>query len=216
VLFYVYRWIRLDTNTPFYVGKGKGNRFKRVDNRNNYFKNIYNSVPTKVEIFIKELEENQAFNKEIEFINIYKGMGYCEANLTNGGEGLAGMKFSEKHKLNISISSKGKNKGKMPWNHGKQLSEEIRQKIAKKLIGKKASSKTCAKLSQIKYGKKVHSESFKQSLKEKFSKQVLDIKTNKTYKNAKEAAIYNNIPYSTLKAYLNGNIKTNPTPLRYI
>ena len=24
--YYVYEWIRLDTNEPFYVGKGKGNR----------------------------------------------------------------------------------------------------------------------------------------------------------------------------------------------
>lgn len=25
-IYYIYEWIRLDTNEPFYVGKGKGNR----------------------------------------------------------------------------------------------------------------------------------------------------------------------------------------------
>ena len=32
--YYVYEWIRLDTNEPFYVGKGKGIRWKSFDRRN--------------------------------------------------------------------------------------------------------------------------------------------------------------------------------------
>ena len=28
--YYVYEWIRLDSNEPFYVGKGAGNRWKHL------------------------------------------------------------------------------------------------------------------------------------------------------------------------------------------
>ena len=38
--YYIYGYIRLDTNTYFYIGKGKGNRYKRIDIRSLHFKNI--------------------------------------------------------------------------------------------------------------------------------------------------------------------------------
>ena len=41
-IFYVYGYIRLDTNTYFYIGKGKNNRCKRLDNRKQHFMNIFN------------------------------------------------------------------------------------------------------------------------------------------------------------------------------
>lgn len=43
--YYVYEWIRLDTNEPFYVGKGCGNRWKELLNRNNWFLRIVNKIP---------------------------------------------------------------------------------------------------------------------------------------------------------------------------
>lgn len=104
--FYIYRWIRLDTNQPFYVGKGKGNRFKIKNNRSEYFKRILNKVECKTEIFIKNLTEDIAFTKEMEFIKLYKIHSLCEANLTNGGEGCSGMIHSEKSKNKSSVSNK--------------------------------------------------------------------------------------------------------------
>ena len=40
--FYVYGYIRLDTNTYFYIGKGHSNRWLRLDNRKKHFLNILN------------------------------------------------------------------------------------------------------------------------------------------------------------------------------
>lgn len=91
--FYVYRWTRLDNNTPFYVGKGKGNRFKDLKNgRNKYFLNIVNSIPCRVDIVLNKLTEQLAFDMEIKLIKIYKTYGYCEANFTVGGDGCSGYK----------------------------------------------------------------------------------------------------------------------------
>ena len=43
--YYVYIYWRLDINEPFYVGKGKGNRWRNVGltRRSSHFINIFNS-----------------------------------------------------------------------------------------------------------------------------------------------------------------------------
>ena len=87
--FYVYRHIRLDTNTVFYVGKGKDNRAYTKRRRNKYWTNIVNKVGYRVEIVQDKLSEKQAFDKEIKLIAKHKKKGECEANLTLGGEGVS-------------------------------------------------------------------------------------------------------------------------------
>jgi hypothetical protein len=162
--FYIYRYIRLDTNTPFYVGKGKLNRYSVIHNRNKYFKNIYNSVPTEVEIFIENLNEKEALNKEIEFITMYKSMGYCEANLTNGGEGTSGAKISNAHKASIIESNKKR-----------KLTKETKAKISKALKGRKIPKELLPKWSNAQKGRK-HTKEFG----EKISKRQLG-KNNPMY-----------------------------------
>lgn len=102
--FYVYRWIRLDTNTPFYIGKGRGGRAFKTSGRSLYFKRIYYKVPCRVEIFIKDLTEKEAFYKEIEFIKIYRTCGLRLCNITDGGEGVSGYTHSIKSRYKISLS----------------------------------------------------------------------------------------------------------------
>lgn len=107
-VFYIYRWIRLDQNVPFYVGKGTKDRaYQKNKSRNTYFKNIINSVPTEVEIVLGNLTETEAFKKEAEFINLYKKMGYCEANFSNGGEGSSGYHHTKEALKKMSIAKKG-------------------------------------------------------------------------------------------------------------
>ena len=40
--FYVYEYWRLDNNTCFYVGKGKGSRYLSLKGRSKFFLNILN------------------------------------------------------------------------------------------------------------------------------------------------------------------------------
>ena len=64
--YYIYGYIRLDTNTYFYIGKGKGNRCKRIDIRSLHFKNIIKSTECALEILYDNLTEEEAFFYERE------------------------------------------------------------------------------------------------------------------------------------------------------
>jgi len=76
--YYLYQHRRLDTNVIFYIGKGtkksKGNIYHRAytkDSRNNYWLNIVNKTPYKVEI-LEEFEiEKECLLKETELIIKY-------------------------------------------------------------------------------------------------------------------------------------------------
>ena len=64
--YYVYEWIRLDTNEPFYVGKGKGDRWRKLKREgNNHFNNIVNKVSVAVNILHDNLEEEIALGLEV-------------------------------------------------------------------------------------------------------------------------------------------------------
>lgn len=60
--------MRLDTNTYFYIGKGKDNRCLRLDNRKQHFMNILNKVPCVVEILKDNLTEDEALQLEVDII----------------------------------------------------------------------------------------------------------------------------------------------------
>lgn len=118
--FYVYRHIRKDTNTPFYVGKGTRNRAfeKCKSKRGEYWHNIVKKAGYEVEIIMDDLSEEEAFEKEIEFIDMYRGLGYCEANFTDGGEGLSNPTQEVRNKIAKSL-------GQKPFNVYKYETEEL-------------------------------------------------------------------------------------------
>ena len=124
--YYVYMYLRED-GTPYYVGKGKGNRAYKKHRSGMRVK-----VPPKDRIILalKNLTEQQAFDNEREFIKWYgrkdNNTGILR-NLTNGGEGPSGFILSEETKRKIGEASKGRiawNKGKkglqVAWNKGKK------------------------------------------------------------------------------------------------
>ena len=85
--FYVYEWFNVDTKEVFYVGKGRGQRYKNVKQRNSYFINYHNKYKCDVRKVRNKLEENESFKLEIELIKKYKDIGQCKCNLSEGGEG---------------------------------------------------------------------------------------------------------------------------------
>lgn len=135
--YYVYEWIRLDTNEPFYVGKGKGNRWKDL-RRSKYFKNIINKTSVAVNILHDELDEQTAFDLECWYIHEYIfDYGYTLTNLTWGGEGTSP---TEETRKKMSESRRGENNpmyGKSPYeNKTQEEIENYKRKISKSNLGK--------------------------------------------------------------------------------
>ena len=222
--FYVYEHIRLDNNTCFYVGKGKGNRIYKP-NRNNHHDRISNKYGYKVVKIKENLTESQAFRLEKYMIEYYVSTlgygididGYRDysnnkylTNCTWGGEGVSGIQHSEESRRKMSESKKGiklseehklklseSHKGKISCNKGKKLSEEHKKKLGEAHKGIKLSEEHKLKLSESHKGIKF-SEERKLKIGEANSKKVVCITTGKIFNSQSEAAIYYNVAQNNI------------------
>jgi hypothetical protein len=172
-IFYTYIHIRPDTNEPFYVGKGKGNRHKTKSGRNQYWHNIVNKNNGIFEskILFEGLSENEALNKEIEIEKELKDNGYNLVNLAETGKsGPVGVPRTEEHKQSLSKATKGRvspNKGKI---HG-PLSEELKHWKGK---NRPEETKIKQSFSQLNRWKEKGNE-LKQQINKKLNKMVIQI-----------------------------------------
>ena len=122
--YYTYAYLRED-RTPYYIGKGKGNRVYKI-----HQKGI--SVPKDESriIFLKQnLTEEDAFKHEIYMIAVLGrkdlGTGILR-NRSDGGEGASGAVKSEEYKKKKSESMRGENN----HNYGKSFSKEHKKKLS--------------------------------------------------------------------------------------
>ena len=140
---YVYRHIRTDKNQPFYIGVGrKSDGYKRAHQSCKHTrsrrwlgiaKNGY-----EVEILLDGLTDDQAFQKEIEFIALYgradKGTGTL-CNLTDGGDNPAPMfgddNPSKRPEVRAKLSMLGKERERRRRANGltRHVSQETREKL---------------------------------------------------------------------------------------
>lgn len=172
-LFYTYIHIRPDTKEPFYVGKGKGNRYKTKSGRNQYWHNIVNKNNGLFEskILFEGLTEKEALLKEIEVEKELKEKGYNLVNLAKTGNlGPVGVSRTENHKQSLSKATKGRvspNKGKK---HG-PLSEE-----SKYWKGKNRPKNTKMKQSSTQSKRwEENRDMLKQNFRDKVGKKILQI-----------------------------------------
>ena len=129
--FYVYLHRKATTGEVFYVGKGYGKRAWSL-RRGLKWQSIVAKHGFVVEIAQFGLQEWAAFELEISLIAYYGRENLC--NLTDGGEGMSGFKYSDEFKANVSINSQ------------KQfMDSEFREKhskaVALAMTGKKATQK---------------------------------------------------------------------------
>lgn len=182
---YIYDDIKFDYE-PIYIGKGKGIRPKRhltlyKSYNNRFYSKLYSIIKSGIEpiyITIKDnLSEEEAFKYEKYFIKLIGRIekGGTLTNLSDGGEGQSGFKFSEESKEKMSLSRKGdknvmfgkshtnetklkislSNTGRININKGKKLEDIVgidKAAIIKTNLSKKASERTGDKNSM--FGKK--------------------------------------------------------------
>jgi hypothetical protein len=123
--YYLYRYVRLDKNEPFYIGIGtKTNAdinygtYSRANvskKSNVIWKKIKEKSKYQVEILLESDDYDFIKQKEVEFIKLYGridlGTG-CLANMTDGGEGTKNIIVSEKARKLRSSFHKGRKKSK--------------------------------------------------------------------------------------------------------
>jgi biotin operon repressor len=124
----LYRHIRTDKNTPFYIGIGETeNRAYDKKCRTKIWKNIAKKG-YETEILFDDLTWEQACEKEKEFIALYGrrdlGTGTL-VNLTDGGEGTLGYRHTKEAKEKNRLASLGENN---PWYNKKRPDQAEKMK----------------------------------------------------------------------------------------
>ena len=196
-IYYVYEHIRNDNGLIFYGGKGKENRAMSKKDRNNYWNNVVNKCNGfSVNILIKDIDEEFALFAEKEIIDLYRKININLTNITDGGDGVSGLKHSDKTKeilrekrakqtiiiteetkrkigLANSISLKGKKNSEHSarMKGRKQSTETINKRIVS-MLGHKVSDETKEKIRLSNIGKKRTDEAKDNMSKSHFGKKL--------------------------------------------
>jgi len=165
--YYVYTHTRNDTNKVFYVGKGKKSRAYATSGRNRYWKNVVTKTSYVVNIICNDMSETDSLELEMLVISEYRRSGIVLTNLTDGGEGVSGMKDTNETRKKKSLKATGrkmsseairksseKNKGRVSPRKGVTLSDEQKLKISVANTGNTPSQDARQKMSEVSKGKR--------------------------------------------------------------
>jgi hypothetical protein len=151
--FYVYSWIRIrnsengEAGSPFYIGKGYGNRAFDKNHTIKPPKDI-----TRIIFLAENMNEADALQFEMLLIRYYGRIDTnsgCLRNKTDGGQGVSGRILSEDTKKKIAIANSNP-------------SDETRKRMSKINKGRKFSKEFCKKAQVRQTGKKLSSTTKKQ------------------------------------------------------
>lgn len=195
--YYVYIWKIKENQEVFYVGKGSGNRYKSMKDRNKHFKNIRAKYDCECEIVKYFDDEEKAYEYELELGKYYKSIGQARACHVLGNI----RKYIDDDTLSKMKKTTFK-KNYIPWNKGKKMSDELRKKLSDSHKGKKQSEETKKKRSNSLKGHNVSDKTIKKCI-ETHSKKVLEIdalteKVINEYNSSAEIARKYNVKPSTI------------------
>jgi len=151
-MYYTYAYLRED-GTPYYIGKGKGDRAYRKDGK----PCATPKDKSKIIRLKTNLTEEEAFNHERYMIYILgrKDLGTgILLNKSDGGEGCSGAIRSEETLKKMSVAKSGENNpiygkiGKDNPRYGKKHTQETKDRIRKSLQGNVISEETKMKISE--------------------------------------------------------------------
>lgn len=111
--FYVYEHWRTDKGLPFYVGKGSGKRAQDMVLRGKRHKNLRKRLSLKgfeveVRIVFPRLSEDEAFTLERSLISYWRSRNVKLLNLTDGGDGTKGYRWTTTQRLLSSFAAKAR------------------------------------------------------------------------------------------------------------
>ena len=148
-VFYVYEHMRNDTGEIFYVGKGKNGRAYSSHGRNKYWYRVVKKANGfTVRLLTPLIDEELSFLVEIERINQLKRIGKRLTNLTDGGEGVSGIKKSPELLEKLSKAFLGNQ-----YRKGIPNSPEQRKRHSEAMKGRVFSEEHRKNLSEAQTGK---------------------------------------------------------------
>lgn len=214
---YVYLHIREDTGMPFYVGIGCKKKYKRsfetsFSKRNNIWINIFNKTSCISNVIYTDLTWGEACEIERTLISFWGRINNSTgilANMTDGGEGAAGVIFTKERIEKISNALKGKSTSDVHKAKCRQRrqTEETKEKIRLLKTGIKASEETRAKM-------RINNMKGILASVKKISKPVIDTVTGEKFDKVRDAAKKLGITHGYLSGMLLGRYK-NKTTLKY-
>jgi hypothetical protein len=169
---------------------------------------ITNKTPYRVEILFDNISWEEACEKEKEFISLYGRINLNNgtlSNMTNGGDGTFGFKWSEESKLNHH----SKKNGVKGYFYNKKFTEEHKKNISNSLKGRVYSKETKNKISNSLKGEK-HQFYGKPT---PISKKVIDTSTGIIYNSI--SSCIRNTGYKKLIEKLKGSRKNNTSIVYY-
>lgn len=175
--FYIYAHFKLNSNIPFYIGKGRKTKTGKLSraysnyHRNQHWHNVVNKYGYRVEIIYENLpDEDLAFAIESMLIRQWGRLDLKKGSLvimTDGGDGashseetLQKLRLAMKGRKawNKGISQTTKNRevnrishlGQIPWNKGMKMPSDW----IHPMLGKRHTEETKKHLSNIRKGRK--------------------------------------------------------------
>jgi hypothetical protein len=159
-IFVVYEHLRPDTGEVFYVGKGTLSRSTKKSSRNIWWRRIVAKAGGFLpKIAACGLDEKQALDLEVSMIAAHKRCGTALCNLTDGGDGVSGYKFSQEMIERIAAQKRGR----PAHNRGSKASLEAREKMRRAKLGKKQSQEHIEKCRAANMGR-IFPESVRQKI----------------------------------------------------
>lgn len=186
--FYVYIHRRATDGKVFYVGKGHADRAWSKKGRNKYWHKIVGKHGFVVELAVSGVQEWYALEREIELIAQLRESGYALANITDGGDGVSGLKFTESSRKRMSDAHKDRY-AKNPELRNKvsrrlaSMSDSERLDMQRRAVEASKSPQVREKLSKA--SKAVWSS---QDFREKHSEAMNEVRANPAYVERHRAA----------------------------
>lgn len=151
--FYVYAHLNPVTLTPFYIGKGVGNRIDDIKGRNKFWQNTVDKYGYNTIKLAEGLTEVESFEIEKQYIERYglRINGGTLTNLTYGGSG--GNTINDTNRTewlikcrNVKLGERNPNFGKPGWMTGIKLSDAHKEILRQHRLGKKLSPEVKVKV----------------------------------------------------------------------
>lgn len=217
---YVYIHRRATDGRPFYIGKGKHKKREKISQfaranekkRNRIWQNVFKKHGLVIEIFAHCKDDKEAQQLEIELIAEYGRIDNktgCLANMTDGGDGHAGLVASNALRKIRSLHAKKKRSEAFVKSIRAARKNGGNGGVVKK--GDKLPESWCLAISRgvtgprnAWYGKP-----------SPVSKKVINKKTGEIYGSVARAAEAEGINWRHLHNFLNGRWE-NPTPLEFL